>query len=194
MKKNDEEEGENDDEKEEEVEDQEEQEPPSHLNLIWDEMEVDNGDYDVLEEACVGNDYNLQSKGVPKSNDSPSTLKMATKKTPTTTTSTEIYQEKAKDNGKDRTAIKSTISMDLTQNILGDLNLDYDVVEYFKKMKANITLFELCKITQLREQLREDLQHIKGHQDVMVGNTKETLKVKHVKVNQSTKSSSVSNT
>jgi hypothetical protein len=44
--------------------------------------------------------------------------------------------------------------------ILGDLKLDYSVVEDLKKMKANIIIFELCKITQLREKLREVLQHI----------------------------------
>ena len=38
---------------------------------------------------------------------------------------------------------QSTISMDLTQNILGDLKLDYDLVEDLKKMKVNITVFEL---------------------------------------------------
>ena len=50
--------------------------------------------------------------------------------------------------------------MDLTQKILGDLKLEYDVVEDLNKMKENITIFELCKITQLREPLREYLQHI----------------------------------
>jgi hypothetical protein len=43
--------------------------------------------------------------------------------------------------------------MDLTQMILGDLKLGYSVVEDLKKMKENIAVFELCKITQLREQL-----------------------------------------
>ena len=43
--------------------------------------------------------------------------------------------------------------MDLTHKILGDLKLDYDVVEDLEKMKANAMVFELCKITQLREQL-----------------------------------------
>ena len=52
---------------------------------------------------------------------------------------------------------ESTTSMDLTQIILGDLKLDFSVVEDLKKMKENITLFELCKITQLREQLWEVL-------------------------------------
>ena len=43
-------------------------------------------------------------------------------------------------------------------------------------MKVNITIFELCKITQLREHLREALQHIQGPQDVVVGNSKVTSK------------------
>ena len=43
--------------------------------------------------------------------------------------------------------------MDLTQMIPGDLKLDFSVVEDLKKMNANITVFELCKITQLKEQL-----------------------------------------
>ena len=47
--------------------------------------------------------------------------------------------------------------MDLTQMILGDLKLDYSVVEDLKKMNSNIIVFELCKITQLREQLQEVL-------------------------------------
>ena len=175
-KKKDEEEGENDDEQEEEAEEEEEEEPPSHLNLIWDKMEVDNGDDDVLEEACVRNDYNLRSKGSLKSNNSPSTLKMSMKKTPSIETSNQISPKKDKDNGNDSTAIKSTKSMGLTQNIIGDLKLDYDVVESLNKMKANITVFELCNITQLRKQSHGALQHIQGSQDVMVGNTKATLK------------------
>ena len=114
-------------------------------------MVVDNGDDDLLEEACVGNDYNLWSKGAPKYDDSPSTAKMVMRKTPDAATSTKIYLEKVQDNGKDSTTIKSTTSMDLTQKILGDLKLDYDAVEDLNKMKSNITMFELCKITQLRE-------------------------------------------
>ena len=53
-------------EKEEEEEDQDEEEeeegeePPSHLNIIWDEEEfVDEHDDDIMEEACIGNDYNI---------------------------------------------------------------------------------------------------------------------------------------
>ena len=44
--------------------------------------------------------------------------------------------------------------------ILGDLKLDYSVVEDLKTMNANITVFELFKITLLREKLQEVLQHI----------------------------------
>ena len=66
--------------------------------------------------------------------------------------------------------------MDLTQNILGYLKLDYDVVEDLKKMKVNIIVFELCKLTQLRENLCEALQHIQGPQYMTIGNSKVTLK------------------
>jgi hypothetical protein len=71
--------------------------------------------------------------------------------------------------------------LDLTQKILGDLKLDYDVVEDLTKMKANINVFKLCKITQLQEQLRETLQHIQVPQDVVVGNSKATPKEKNAK-------------
>ena len=84
--------------------------------------------------------------------------------------------------------------MDLTQKILGDLKLDYDVVEDLKKIKANIAIFELCKITQLREQLLESLEHIQGPQDVIVGNSKATPKVKNEKTTKTVKASSVVNT
>ena len=73
---------------EEEETDLEEGEHLSNLILFWDDIEMDDIDDDVMEEACVGNDYNLQSKGAPTSNNSPSTLKMDTKKTPTATNST----------------------------------------------------------------------------------------------------------
>lgn len=63
---------------------------------------------------------------------------------------------------RNSTTSQPTTSMDLTQMILGDLKLDYSVVEDLKKMKANIIVFELCKIIQLREQLREVLQHIQS--------------------------------
>ena len=67
-----------------------------------------------MEEACVGNDYNLWSKGATKSNDSPYTSNMDVKKTTPIVTSTKIYLDKDKDNGKDSTTIKPTTSMDLT--------------------------------------------------------------------------------
>ena len=55
-------------------------------------------------------------------------------------------------------------------------------------------MFELRKITQLREQLREALQHIQGPQHVVVGNSKATPKEKNVKTIKIVKSSSVANT
>ena len=182
-----------DGEEKEEAEEEEEEKPSSNLHIIWDDTEMDDIDDDVMEEACARNDYNLQSKGVLKSNDSPSTSKTDVKKNLVATTYTKIFLEKDKDNGKDPTSIKSTKSMDLTHNILGDLKLDYDVVEDLKKMKSNITVFDLCKITQLREQLCKALQHIQGPQDVMVGNIEAELKEKNVKANKSTKASSVAN-
>ena len=102
---------------------------------------MDNVDDDVMEEACVGNDYILRSKGDPTSNDSPYTPKMAMKKTPTATTYTsketsiEKYSTKTKTNLKDSIANKSTMSMDISHKILSDLKLDYDVVEDLKRMK-----------------------------------------------------------
>ena len=48
----------------------------SNLHLIWDDNELDDIDDDIMEEACVGNNYNIQSKGAPTTNDFPSTSKM----------------------------------------------------------------------------------------------------------------------
>ena len=78
--------------------------------------------------------------------------------------------------------------------ILGDLKLDYGVVEDLKNMKVNITVFELCKITQLREKLQEVLQHIQGPQDVLVCNLKATPKGKSTKATTTIKALSVANT
>ena len=108
-----------------------------------------------MEEACLGNDYNICSKGAPKTNDSPSTSRTNNNNSTSKHTSTNRSpeKEKEKENEKEREKEKeviprkSPISLDLTQNILGDLKLDYDVVEDLKKMKENITIFELCKIT-----------------------------------------------
>ena len=72
--------------------------------------------------------------------------------------------------------------------------MDYDVVEDLKKMKANITVFELCKITQLREQLRDALQTIQGPQAVVISNSKATPKEKNVKDTNVVKTSTVANT
>jgi hypothetical protein len=84
--------------------------------------------------------------------------------------------------------------LDLTQKILGDIKLDYDVVEDLKKMKENISMFELCKITKLREQLRDALQHIQGPQYVVIGNSKVEPKEKNVKTTKIVKTLSVANT
>ena len=55
------------------------------------------------------------------------------------------------------------------------------MVEDINILKVNITVFELCKITQLREQLRDALQYIQGPQDVVNCNSKEAPKEKNVK-------------
>ena len=57
------------------MEEKEEAECSLNLHLIWDDTELDNINDDIMEEACVGNDFNLQSKGAPKINDFPSTFK-----------------------------------------------------------------------------------------------------------------------
>ena len=133
-----------------------------------------------MEDACIGNDYNLRSKGALKPNDTPSTSKTNNKSSSFKQASTDktLEKEKEKETTKEKEKEKEVIPsripiiLDLNQNILGDLKLDYDVVEDLEKMKSNITVFELCKITQLREQLRDALQHIQGPQDVVIGNSK----------------------
>jgi len=57
---------------EDEEEEKEEAEPSSNLHLIWDDIELDDIDDDVMEEPCVANDYNLWSKSAPKTSDFPS--------------------------------------------------------------------------------------------------------------------------
>ena len=118
--------------------------------MISDEVEISDDDDDhIMEEAYIGHGYNLCSKGAPKSNDSPFTIKTNTKKNTTTIastskqTSTDKSPEKEKDKEKEVSPSIFPIILDLTQKILGDLKLDYDVVEDLKKMKANITIFEL---------------------------------------------------
>jgi hypothetical protein len=119
--------------------------------MIWDEVEFGDDD-DIMKDACVGHDYNIHSKGTPKLKDSPFSMKRVAKKTTTTLDSTSKHTsidkslEKETKKKKDLTLNKSPISLDLTQNILGDLKLDYDVVKDLEKMKANIIVFELCKI------------------------------------------------
>ena len=84
--------------------------------------------------------------------------------------------------------------MDLTQKILGDLKLDYDVVEDLKRMKENIIVFELCKITKLRELLQEALHYIKIPPDVSIGNLKMIFRGKNTKTTKSSKTTSVAST
>ena len=78
----------------------------SHFNMIWDEVEFNDDDDDIMEEACVGHDYNLRSKGTPKSNDSPPAIKTSANKTTTKMpptskqTSTDKYPEKEKEKEK----------------------------------------------------------------------------------------------
>ena len=115
----------------------------------------DDEDDDIMEEACTSNDYNLRSKGSPKMNDLPSTSKTNNKNSSYKQASTDEApeKEKEKENTKDKqnerevTPSKTPISLDLTQKIPGKLKLDYDVVEDLKKMKENITIFKLCRIT-----------------------------------------------
>ena len=136
-----------------------------------------------MEEACIGNVYNLRSKGAPKTNDTNNKIfspkQASTDKSPKKEKDKENTKEKEKE--REVTPSKTPISLDLTQKILGYIKLDCDVVEDLRKMKANIIVFELCKITQLREQLRESFQHIQGPQDVVVGNSKAKPKEKNVK-------------
>ena len=88
-------------EDEEEEKEEEEVEPSSNLQLIWDDTKLDDIDDDIMEEACVGNDYNIQSKDAPKINDFPSTLKLES-------------LEKIKDMRRNSTTSQPTTSMYLT--------------------------------------------------------------------------------
>ena len=128
-------------EKDEGEEEEGVEEPPSNLHLIWDDTKLDDIDDDIMEEACVGNDYNIQSVDAPQINDFPSTLNSES-------------LENIKDIRRNSLASQSTTNMDLTQMILGDLKLDYSVVEDLKKMNSKIIVFELYKITQLMKQLQ----------------------------------------
>jgi hypothetical protein len=93
---------------EEDEEEEEEEKPLSNLHLIWDDTKLDDIDDDIMEEACVGNDYNIWSKDAPKINDFPSTLKLES-------------LENIKDMKRNSITSQPTTSMDLTKMILGDL-------------------------------------------------------------------------
>jgi hypothetical protein len=101
-----------------------------NVHFIWHDMELDDIDDYIMEETCVGNDYNLQSKGAPKIDDFLSTSKMGS-------------LEQTKDTRRNSATSKTTTIIDLTQMILGDLKLDYDVVQDLKNMKENTMVFEL---------------------------------------------------
>jgi hypothetical protein len=199
---------EEEDEEQEEEDEEEGEEPPSHLNVLWDEDDFgDEDEDDIMEEACIGNDYNLRSKGDLKKDDTPSTSKTNKMNAPSKQPSTDKApeKEKEKENEKEKettpqivrekevTPSQTPIIFYLTQRVPGDLKLDYDVVEDFKKMKANITVFELCKITQWREQLRDALQTIQAPQDVVNSNSKATPKEKNVKTTNVVKTLVVAN-
>ena len=90
-----------DEEYEEEEEEEEEEEPPSNLHLIWDDTKLDDIDDDIMEEACVGNDDNIQSRNAPQINDSPSTSKLES-------------LQNIKDMRRNSTITQPTTGMDLT--------------------------------------------------------------------------------
>ena len=64
---------------------------------MCDEEEfVDDEDDDIIEEACIGNYYNLRSKGAPKMNDTPYTYKTNNKSSSSKQASTDKSLEKEK--------------------------------------------------------------------------------------------------
>ena len=88
-------------EDEEEEEEEEEVEPSLNLHLILDDTELDDINDDIMEEACVANDHNIQSKDEPKINDFPSTSKTRS-------------LEQTKDTRTNSTTSQPTTSMDFT--------------------------------------------------------------------------------
>ena len=76
-------------------------EPSSNLHLILDGIELDDIHDDIMEETCVGNDYNLWSMDTPKINDVPSTSKIGS-------------LEQTKDTRRNLTISQPTTRMDLT--------------------------------------------------------------------------------
>ena len=61
------------------MEEEKKEKPSLNLHLILDDTKMDDINDDIMEEACVGNDYNFQSKGTPKTNYSPFNLKKVIK-------------------------------------------------------------------------------------------------------------------
>ena len=78
------------------------------MNVLWDEDDFrDEDEDDIMEEACISNDYNLQSKGTLKKDDKPSTSKenkkSAPSKQPSTDKAPKKEKEKEKENEKETT-------------------------------------------------------------------------------------------
>ena len=86
---------ENYEDEEGEAEELKEIEHPPNLNLVWDETELDNMDVDVMEEDCMGIDYNLWSE------EDHSTSNYTTIASTPTQTSTEEFLEMDEQNEKD---------------------------------------------------------------------------------------------
>ena len=118
----------NDDEKAEaEAEELKKGEHPPNLNLVWDETELDNMDDDVMEEACVGIDCNLWSKGT-SSTSKPATIASTSKET-----STRKSPEKDKENENDSTANHTVIDSSNPNKLVMFSNSILDD-SFFKKL------------------------------------------------------------
>ena len=59
-----------------------------------------------MEEACIGNDYNLRSKGALKKNDTPSTSKTRNKNAPSKQPSIDKAPEKEKEKESTQEIVK----------------------------------------------------------------------------------------
>ena len=98
---------EEEDEEQDEEEEEEGEEPPSHLNVLWDEDDFrDEVEDDIMEEACIGNDYNLQSKGALKKDDKLSTSNTSKKNAPSKQLSTDKAPQKEKEKEKEKEKVK----------------------------------------------------------------------------------------
>ena len=62
-----------------------------------------------MEEACIGNDYNIRSMGALKINDTPSTLKTNNKNAPSKQPSTDKTSENEKEKEKEKEVTKEIV-------------------------------------------------------------------------------------